>query len=154
LSTAYYGGVETPISYPNSPSTFYPHLAYFQPSINDVSAQMKSEQLTKLSDTIQMIGNNKRKRSWSRAVFSSIQRKGLEKRFEIQKYIAKPDRKRLAESLGLSDAQVKVWFQNRRMKWRHSKEYKDDPSKDISMPANSMTTMNNSDQFKMKLDKI
>ncbi|XP_063159878.1 H2.0-like homeobox protein isoform X2 [Candoia aspera] len=64
----------------------------------------------------------KRKRSWSRAVFSNLQRKGLEKRFEIQKYVTKPDRKQLAAMLGLTDAQVKVWFQNRRMKWRHSKE--------------------------------
>ncbi|MFT7813089.1 H2.0-like homeobox protein-like [Arapaima gigas] len=67
---------------------------------------------------------NKRKRSWSRAVFSNLQRKGLEKRFEIQKYVTKPDRKQLASVLGLTDAQVKVWFQNRRMKWRHSKEAK------------------------------
>nr|XP_032803564.1 H2.0-like homeobox protein isoform X1 [Petromyzon marinus] len=66
--------------------------------------------------------NFKRKRSWSRAVFSNLQRKGLEKRFEIQKYVTKPDRKQLAAMLGLTDAQVKVWFQNRRMKWRHSKE--------------------------------
>ncbi|MEQ2178014.1 hypothetical protein GOODEAATRI_009631 [Goodea atripinnis] len=58
----------------------------------------------------------KRKRSWSRAVFSNLQRKGLEKRFEIQKYVTKPDRKQLAAMLGLTDAQ------NRRMKWRHSKE--------------------------------
>ncbi|CAH0386975.1 unnamed protein product [Bemisia tabaci] len=64
----------------------------------------------------------KRKRSWSRAVFSSLQRKGLEKRFQVQKYITKPDRRQLAATLGLTDAQVKVWFQNRRMKWRHSKE--------------------------------
>ncbi len=53
----------------------------------------------------------KRKRSWSRAVFSNLQRKGLEKRFEIQKYITKPDRRQLAATLGLTDAQVKVWFQ-------------------------------------------
>ncbi|KAF7278425.1 H2.0-like homeobox protein [Rhynchophorus ferrugineus] len=67
-------------------------------------------------------GNSKRKRSWSRAVFSNLQRKGLERRFQLQKYITKPDRRQLAATLGLTDAQVKVWFQNRRMKWRHSKE--------------------------------
>lgn len=66
--------------------------------------------------------SGKRKRSWSRAVFSNLQRKGLERRFQLQKYITKPDRRQLAATLGLTDAQVKVWFQNRRMKWRHSKE--------------------------------
>lgn len=53
----------------------------------------------------------KRKRSWSRAVFSNLQRKGLEKRFEIQKYVTKPDRKQLAAMLGLTDAQVsRLWL--------------------------------------------
>ena len=45
-----------------------------------------------------------------RAVFSDYQRKGLEKRFQIQKYISKPDRKKLAEKLGLKDSQVR--YQN------------------------------------------
>ena len=31
---------------------------------------------------------------------------GLEKRFQVQKYISKPDRKKLAEKLGLKDSQV------------------------------------------------
>ena len=48
----------------------------------------------------------RRKRSWSRAVFSSLQRKGLERRFSLQKYITKPDRRQLAATLGLTDAQV------------------------------------------------
>ncbi len=48
----------------------------------------------------------KRKKSWTRAVFSNLQRKGLEKRFQIQKYITKPDRRQLAASLGLTDAQA------------------------------------------------
>uniref|UniRef100_A0A8C6ZS95 H2.0-like homeobox protein n=1 Tax=Nothoprocta perdicaria TaxID=30464 RepID=A0A8C6ZS95_NOTPE len=77
----------------------------------------------------------KRKRSWSRAVFSNLQRKGLEKRFEIQKYVTKPDRKQLAAMLGLTDAQVKVWFQNRRMKWRHSKEAQAQKDKDKEAAA-------------------
>ncbi|KAL7292429.1 hypothetical protein TKK_0014015 [Trichogramma kaykai] len=41
-----------------------------------------------------------------RAVFSDHQRRGLEKRFQVQKYISKPDRKKLAEKLGLKDSQV------------------------------------------------
>ena len=45
-----------------------------------------------------------------RAVFSDYQRKGLEKRFQIQKYISKPDRKKLAEKLGLKDSQVSTYF--------------------------------------------
>ncbi|XP_063802133.1 homeobox protein DBX1 [Pseudophryne corroboree] len=57
-----------------------------------------------------------------RAVFSDVQRKALEKMFQKQKYISKPDRKKLAGKLGLKDSQVKIWFQNRRMKWRNSKE--------------------------------
>ncbi|NXL61574.1 HLX protein, partial [Chordeiles acutipennis] len=50
----------------------------------------------------------KRKRSWSRAEKKNLQRKGLEKRFEIQKYVTKPDRKQLAAMLGLTDAQVRT----------------------------------------------
>ncbi|KAM5247355.1 homeobox protein DBX1 [Ctenodactylus gundi] len=57
-----------------------------------------------------------------RAVFSDVQRKALERMFQKQKYISKPERKKLAAKLGLKDSQVKIWFQNRRMKWRNSKE--------------------------------
>lgn len=52
------------------------------------------------------LNQSKRKRSWSRAVFSQLQRKGLEIQFQIQKYITKPDRRKLAARLGLTDAQV------------------------------------------------
>ena len=47
-----------------------------------------------------------------RAVFSDLQRKGLEKRFQSQKYISKPDRKKLAEKLGLKDSQVSLYKLN------------------------------------------
>ncbi|KAL5275936.1 HLX family protein [Megaselia abdita] len=49
--------------------------------------------------------NGKRKKSWSRAVFSNLQRKGLEIQFQQQKYITKPDRRKLAMRLNLSDSQ-------------------------------------------------
>ena len=54
----------------------------------------------------------------SRTVFSELQLMGLEKRFEKQKYLSTPDRLELAETLGLSQLQVKTWYQNRRMKWK------------------------------------
>ncbi|XP_027714776.1 homeobox protein DBX2 isoform X1 [Vombatus ursinus] len=57
-----------------------------------------------------------------RAVFSNEQRKSLEKMFQKQKYINKTDRKKLSINLGLKESQVKIWFQNRRMKWRNCKE--------------------------------
>ena len=63
------------------------------------------------SNTTANSNGGKKKRTWTRAVFSSLQRKGLERRFMIQKYITKPDRKQLAQNLGLKDSQVKVWFQ-------------------------------------------
>ncbi|XP_077989948.1 uncharacterized protein LOC144444408 [Glandiceps talaboti] len=54
----------------------------------------------------------------SRTVFTEIQLVGLEKRFDKQKYLSTPDRMELSESLGLTQLQVKTWFQNRRMKWK------------------------------------
>uniref|UniRef100_A0A673ZXT8 Homeobox protein DBX2 n=1 Tax=Salmo trutta TaxID=8032 RepID=A0A673ZXT8_SALTR len=57
-----------------------------------------------------------------RAVFSEEQRKELEKTFKRQKYISKTDRNKLAADLSLKESQVKIWFQNRRMKWRNCKE--------------------------------
>lgn len=68
--------------------------------------ETRQEQLQQQAPAEQQQLNSRRKRSWSRAVFSNLQRKGLEKRFQLQKYITKPDRRQLAVSLGLTDAQV------------------------------------------------
>lgn len=54
----------------------------------------------------------------SRTVFSELQLMGLEKRFDTQKYLSTPDRADLGKQLGLSQLQVKTWYQNRRMKWK------------------------------------
>ncbi|XP_013877136.1 homeobox protein BarH-like 1 [Austrofundulus limnaeus] len=63
-------------------------------------------------------GGRTKKGRRSRTVFTELQLMGLEKRFEKQKYLSTPDRIDLAESLGLSQLQVKTWYQNRRMKWK------------------------------------
>jgi len=56
---------------------------------------------------------------------------GLEKKFESHKYLSTPDRIELAETLGLSQVQVKTWYQNRRMKWK----------KIVSIPNNSVLVL-------------
>jgi len=54
----------------------------------------------------------------SRPTFSGQQIFALEKKFETVKYLAGTDRAKLAAELNMSESQVKVWFQNRRTKWR------------------------------------
>lgn len=80
------------------------------------------------------------KRKHTRPTFSGHQIFALEKTFEQTKYLAGPERTRLAYSLGMTESQVKVWFQNRRTKWRkrHAAEMgakkpnEGDPEADVS----------------------
>lgn len=58
------------------------------------------------------------KKKHTRPTFSGHQIFALEKTFEQTKYLAGPERAKLAYALGMTESQVKVWFQNRRTKWR------------------------------------
>ncbi|XP_061504464.1 homeobox protein abdominal-A [Anopheles gambiae] len=58
------------------------------------------------------------KKKHTRPTFSGQQIFALEKTFEQTKYLAGPERAKLAYALGMTESQVKVWFQNRRTKWR------------------------------------
>lgn len=69
------------------------------------------------SETEQLTPRQKKPRR-SRTIFTELQLMGLEKKFQKQKYLSTPDRLDLAQSLGLTQLQVKTWYQNRRMKWK------------------------------------
>ncbi|KAK8787889.1 uncharacterized protein LOC144112991 [Amblyomma americanum] len=53
-----------------------------------------------------------------RTIFTADQLERLEAEFQQQQYMVGPERLYLAAALRLTEAQVKVWFQNRRIKWR------------------------------------
>ena len=52
----------------------------------------------------------------SRTIYNSFQLQELNTRFAKTQYLALPDRAELAAKLGLSQTQIKIWFQNKRSK--------------------------------------
>lgn len=53
-----------------------------------------------------------------RTAYSSQQLIALENQFNINKYLSRSKRIEMAQNLELSERQIKIWFQNRRMKYK------------------------------------
>ncbi|XP_048745971.1 ventral anterior homeobox 2b-like [Ostrea edulis] len=73
----------------------------------------------------------------ARTTFSSEQLFQLEKEFQRNQYLVGKERTQLAKQLKLSETQVKVWFQNRRTKYKRdrSRDSETADSKSESMAA-------------------
>uniref|UniRef100_A0A914WBJ5 Homeobox domain-containing protein n=1 Tax=Plectus sambesii TaxID=2011161 RepID=A0A914WBJ5_9BILA len=81
---------------------------------NDKRESTKSVD-SKRSSSPQTSGKKARK---ARTIFTDKQLQELETTFDNQKYLSVQDRMELAQRMGLTDTQVKTWYQNRRTKWK------------------------------------
>lgn len=81
--------------------------------------------------------DGKRKKK-ARTTFTGRQIFELEKQFEVKKYLSSSERSEMAKLLNVTETQVKIWFQNRRTKWKkqenvtHTDEHKQNGSSKIS----------------------
>ncbi|XP_066901787.1 homeobox protein slou, partial [Halyomorpha halys] len=100
---------------------------------DDVSAEGGSEtgddketKRKKKSDSKSSGGKPRR----ARTAFTYEQLVALENKFKTTRYLSVCERLNLALSLSLTETQVKIWFQNRRTKWK-----KQNPGMDVNSPT-------------------
>jgi len=119
------------------------HHPYLSPSIQGFGAPHDSphDDLKGPCDEPRLNGKGKKIRK-PRTIYSSFQLRELNKRFQKTQYLALPERAELAAYLGLTQTQVKIWFQNRRSKCKKNVKANEDnsvdgPNKPESRPGSS-----------------
>ncbi|XP_066909285.1 homeobox protein HMX3-A-like [Halyomorpha halys] len=83
---------------------------------NKEPAKKRSRKESPSSDASSEEGERKRKKA--RTTFTGRQIFELERQFEVKKYLSSTERAEMAKLLSVTETQVKIWFQNRRTKWK------------------------------------
>ncbi|XP_065073273.1 homeobox protein Hmx [Ochlerotatus camptorhynchus] len=124
-----YGSNESQHSLKDSSST----SGHKMPSLPSLGGAKKNSRTEVLDlddgDDSQLDGGSRRKKK-ARTTFTGRQIFELEKQFEVKKYLSSSERTEMAKLLNVTETQVKIWFQNRRTKWK-----KQDGDSSVTAPA-------------------
>lgn len=103
------------------------HHPYLPPNLQGFGSPHDSshDALKDACDEPRLNGKGKKIRK-PRTIYSSFQLRELTKRFQKTHYLALPERAELAAFLGLTQSQVKIWFQNRRSKFKKNVKANED----------------------------
>nr|AAD55934.1 homeoprotein CH-Hox3 [Chaetopterus variopedatus] len=93
------------------------HQAEIYPWMKESRQNTKQRQISHLSEYEQP---SKR----ARTAYTSAQLVELEKEFHFNRYLCRPRRIEMAALLNLTERQIKIWFQNRRMKYKKEQKQK------------------------------
>ncbi|XP_069733139.1 homeobox protein DLX-4 [Phaenicophaeus curvirostris] len=95
-----------------------PHLPPAGPPLGAGMQDSEPEKpLAMANGELRVNGKGKKLRK-PRTIYSSLQLQALNQRFQQTQYLALPERAELAAQLGLTQTQVKIWFQNKRSKYK------------------------------------
>ncbi|KAI3387066.1 hypothetical protein SNEBB_009824 [Seison nebaliae] len=98
--------------------------------LRGVSQETKDMEIVISSNSNMTSTGGKSRRA--RTAFTYEQLVALESKFKQTRYLSVCERLNLAMTLSLSETQIKIWFQNRRTKWK-----KQNPGKDVNTTSNN-----------------